>query len=260
MKTQADFQEKLNILTAILFPGPPSADTGPEILPSVPEGADHETLLCFGRALARHREFLKGQYEIFLPEEAEISGDILTIAREQQGVCSYGLDLASGKILYLDPAGVAEPLDLSLEDFLLYLTALQSSGFCPCSGRIEDCSKLLKEKFSDRRITDTSKEGEVSLLIWEQLSECLLTTFNGIRENHLTHSNNLLVIEEHVLCTSQTDTLCTECTSYLSIVWCVSIGTHLKLGVFVAEIHELLEVARKLSSLCRNLSCVNLTG
>ena len=161
MKTQADFQEKLNILTAILFPGPPSADTGPEILPPVPEGADHKTLLCFGRALARHREFLKGQYEIFLPEEAEISGDILTIAREQQGVCSYGLDLASGKILYLDPAGAAEPLDLSLEDFLLYLTALQSSGFCPCSGRIDGCRNLLKAKYSDRRITKTSGEGAV---------------------------------------------------------------------------------------------------
>lgn len=161
MKTQADFQEKLNILTAILFPDPTSADTGPEILPPVPEGADHETLLCFGRALARHREFLKGPYEIFLPEEAEISGDILTIAREQQGVCAYGLDLPSGKVLYLDSAGAAEPLDLSLEDFLLYLTALQSTGFCPCSGRIEGCRKLLKEKFSDRRITDTSEEGAV---------------------------------------------------------------------------------------------------
>jgi hypothetical protein len=161
MKTQTDFHEKLDILTAILIPDASPADPGPGILPPLPEGPDRETLRCFYAALSRHREFLKGLYEICLPEEAEISGDNLIIAREQQGVCSYGLDLASGKILYLDPAGAAEPLDLSLEDFLLYLTALQSSGFCPCSGRIEDCSKLLKEKFSDRRITETSKEGAV---------------------------------------------------------------------------------------------------
>ena len=161
MKTQAEFHEKLNILTAILFPDAPPSDPGPEILPSLPEGPFHETLSCFCRALAGHRDFRKGLYDIRLPEEALVKGDILLIAIEQQGVCSYGLDLPSGKILYLDPSGAAEPLDLSPEDFLLYLTALQSSGFCPCSGRIEDCSKLLKEKYPDRRITNTSGEGAV---------------------------------------------------------------------------------------------------
>ena len=161
MKAHAEFHEKLNILTAVLFPGASPADTDPEILPPVPGGPDHEAILCFCRALARHREFLKGLYDICLPGEAADSGDILMIAREEQGVCSYGLEKSTGKVLYLDPAGTADPLDLSLEDFLLYLTALQSSGFCPCSGRIEGCRQLLKEKYSDRRITDTSGEGAV---------------------------------------------------------------------------------------------------
>ena len=84
---------------------------------------------------------------------------------------------------------------------------------------------------------------EVSLLIWEELGKCLLTTLNRVCQNHLTHSYNLLIIEEHVLSTCQTDTLGTECTSYLSIVWSICIGTDLHLCIFVAEIHQLLEVA-----------------
>lgn len=161
MKTHEEFHEKLNILTGILFPYAPFAEPGPEILPSLPEGPYQETLRCFGRAFAGHRDFLKGLYDIMLPKESSISGDMLLLAREQQGVCSYGLDLASGKVLYLETAGNAEPLDLSLEDFLLYLTALQSTVSCPCSGRIQNCRQLLKEKYTDFRITGASGEGAV---------------------------------------------------------------------------------------------------
>ena len=161
MKAHAEFHEKLNILTSILFPDLLPADTGPESLPPLPEGPNHETLRCFGRALDGHRDFLKGLYDIMLPQEASIKGDLLLLAREQQGVCSYGLDLPSGKVLYLDPAGNAEPLDLSLQDFLLYLTALQSTGSCPCSGRIQNCRQLLEEKYTDFRITEASGEGAV---------------------------------------------------------------------------------------------------
>ena len=62
-----------------------------------------------------------------------------------------------------------------------------------------------------------------------------------------------------MLSTCQTDTLGTECTGYLSIVWSIRIGTDFHLCILVAEIHQLLEVARKLCGLCLNLSCVNLT-
>ncbi len=84
---------------------------------------------------------------------------------------------------------------------------------------------------------------EVYHLIRQQLVESFLTTFYRISKNHLTHGNNLLVIEEHVLCTCQTYTLCTEGTSHLSIMWSVGIGANLHLGVLVAEIHKFLEVA-----------------
>ncbi len=100
---------------------------------------------------------------------------------------------------------------------------------------------------------------EVSLLIWEELGKCFFTTLHRICQNHLAHRNNLLIIKEHVLCTCQSDTLGTECTSYLSIMWSICIGTDFHLGIFIAEIHQFLEVTRKLCSLCLNLTSINLT-
>ena len=84
---------------------------------------------------------------------------------------------------------------------------------------------------------------EVCLLVWEEFSERFLTTFNCLRENHFAHCDNLLIVEEHVFCTCQTDTLSSECTCNLCIVWSVGIGTYLQFGVLVAEVHECLEVA-----------------
>ena len=84
---------------------------------------------------------------------------------------------------------------------------------------------------------------EVGLLIGEELGKCLLATLYCVSQNHLTHSHNLLVVEEHVLGTCQTDTLGTELTSHLGVVRSVGIGAYLHLCIFVAEVHKLLEVA-----------------
>ena len=63
-----------------------------------------------------------------------------------------------------------------------------------------------------------------------------------------------------MLGTCQTDTLGTECASDLGIVRSICIGTNLQLGVLVAEVHELLEVAAEFSSLRGHFTGVNLTG
>jgi hypothetical protein len=122
----------------------------------------------------------------------------------------------------------------------------------------------------ERRIEQTDVHGqtvhslkdalEVSLLIRQQLSKRLLTSGDAVSEDHLTHSDDLLILEEHVLSTSQTDTLSTEVTSELCVAWCVGIGTNLQLGVFVAEVHQLLEVTRELSSLGGHLASIYLTS
>ncbi len=166
MMTHADFREKLNLLTGILFPDPSGTDAETEIqasssAPSETGRPQSETLRLFYAAFADHQDFMKGQYDICLPGEDETAGDLLILAREQQGVCAYGLDRSSGKVLCLDPAGRAEALDLPLEDFLLYLAALQSTGYCPCGGLIRDCAYLLEEKYSDLRITGAAGEGAV---------------------------------------------------------------------------------------------------
>ena len=83
---------------------------------------------------------------------------------------------------------------------------------------------------------------EVFLLDRKQLSQCLLTTFYISRQDHLTHSYNLILIEEHMFCTAKTDTTCTEATSYLSIVWSISVSTNQQLAILSAEIHQSSEV------------------
>ena len=63
-----------------------------------------------------------------------------------------------------------------------------------------------------------------------------------------------------MLGTRQTDTLCAESTCHSSVVRGVGVGTNLKVRIFVAEVHECLEVTAELSSLGRNLTCVHLSG
>ena len=166
MRADADFGEKMKILSGILFPDLPGAEKEPEtemdfFRPAGRQAEAKEVLGIFYAFFTGHRNFLKGQYEILLPGEADLSEGILRIAREQQGVCGYGLDLSSGKVMYLDPAGSAVPLEISLEDLLLALTALQSMGSRSCCGMIADCRDLLKKQYSGRRITETTEEGAV---------------------------------------------------------------------------------------------------
>ena len=100
---------------------------------------------------------------------------------------------------------------------------------------------------------------EVNHLVRQNLLQCSLTAFFRICQNHLTHSANLLCLEEHVLCTAQTNTLGTEAVSYSSITRSISIGTYMQLGIFVAEVHQFSEVATYLSSLGIDTAFINFT-
>ena len=101
---------------------------------------------------------------------------------------------------------------------------------------------------------------EVGFLVRQQFSQCFLTTFAVLSQNHFTHSYDLLVVKEHVLGTCQTDTLGSKGTCHLCIVRSISVRANLQMGIFVAQIHQCLEVTAQLGSLGRNLTGINLTG
>ena len=98
---------------------------------------------------------------------------------------------------------------------------------------------------------------EVLLLIGEELSKCFLASFNSLRKNHLAHSLNLVCLEEHVLCTAQTDTYCTKVTGNFCVVGSVCIGANYETGVLVAKFHKLCKIARHFCGFCLYFAEVN---
>ncbi len=100
-------------------------------------------------------------------------------------------------------------------------------------------NKLVERRIKQADVHGAAVHGlkdtlEVGLLIRQQLGERLLATLNGVGENHLAHGDDLLVLEEHVLRTCETDTLGAESASHLCVVGSVGVGANLKLGVLVA--------------------------
>ena len=67
---------------------------------------------------------------------------------------------------------------------------------------------------------------EVGLLIWQQFCESFLTSFYCRSQNHFAHCNDLLVIEEHMFCTAQTDTCSAKTASHFRIVRSISVSTY----------------------------------
>ncbi len=101
---------------------------------------------------------------------------------------------------------------------------------------------------------------EVLLLVRQQLGKSLLAALYAVGQNHLAHGDDLLVLEEHMLRTCQTDTLGTEVASDLCVVGSVGVRADLHLGVLVAEVHQNLEVTAQLGCLGGHLTSVYLTG
>lgn len=83
------------------------------------------------------------------------------IAKKNQNVCAYGIDLDTHKPVYLDKRNqILQPVNRELGDFLLYLLAIQGTGFFYCIGRIG--VKFLKELEKHLlRLTSADGEGAV---------------------------------------------------------------------------------------------------
>ena len=166
MQAASSFQAKLCALYPCIFPDSPNPDAGLAAgvrLPAESE-APAQALASFYAVFGEHRDFLKCLYDLRLPAELAVEDGFMALAVEQQGACAYGVDLSSGKVFCRDRAArLAEPVDLRMEDFLLYLTAIQCTQYCACSGSVADFRPVLEERYSDRRLTDAAGSGAVYL-------------------------------------------------------------------------------------------------
>ena len=103
------------------------------------------------------------------------------------------------------------------------------------------------------------KSLEISLLIWKDLSKCFFSLFYCIRTDHLTESSDSVFLEEHMLCTAKTNTLCTKLTSFLSICRCISVCTNFKLSILVSPSHYTAELTSDCSINSWNKTIIDVT-
>lgn len=93
-----------------------------------------EFYLMFGKDL----ELLKCMYNIASPKELYVENNVLMIAKEYQNVCGYGINLDVQKPIYFDDSNnIIRIINLDIEDFLIYLLAVQSTQYLNCIGTIE---------------------------------------------------------------------------------------------------------------------------
>lgn len=107
-------------------------------------------------------DILKSMYNIAAPQELYVEDNTIMLAVEYQNVCGYGIDLESERPVYFDISNnIREILEQDIEDFLVYLLAIQGTECLPCVGKISiDSVSNLKKCLS--RLTKT--EGDCSVL------------------------------------------------------------------------------------------------
>lgn len=163
MLERMTFIEKLEIIREIFGGQPKRGVSENEILCIedtlqivIPESL-REFYLMFGDDLV----FLKCMYDIIRPKELCVVDRILIIAKEHQNVCSYGIDIDTQKVIYLDESNqITKIMESDIEDFLIYLLAVQGTEFLPCIGKV---SRKFIDKFEKNlfRVSKVAGEGAV---------------------------------------------------------------------------------------------------
>ena len=105
-----------------------------------------EPLKIFYSIFGRKEVFLKCMYHIIPLEQLNIENEIMTIATENQGVCSYGWNFNSNKMVYL-MNNYTEEIELDIENFILYLLAIQGTGFFSCVAQMDISEADLLDKY-----------------------------------------------------------------------------------------------------------------
>jgi len=122
-------------------------------------------------------DFLKCMYNITLPREFYIENNVLMFAKEYQNVCAYGISIDTQKPIYFDISNdINEPVDQEIEDFLLYMLAIQGTEFSPCVGKISaklatDLEEhLLKmSESSGEKAVFCSKDGVIGVIVGNEI-------------------------------------------------------------------------------------------
>ena len=135
-----------------------------------------------------------------------------------------------------------------------FLLSLQIVGNEFVQRRVEQTNGY---RTTGHRLENTLK---VSLLVRQNLSQCLAASFRIFRQNHLAHSLDFLTFEEHVFRTAKTDTHRSEITCDLCIVRSIGIGTYLQFRIFISQLHQFGKITGQFGCFCFYLSFVNLTG
>lgn len=165
MNAELNYQEKLQILYRFIFDDSgfsTERELNEKLGTQVVSEGWNKALHLFYAQFAKQKSFMKCLYDIKTPEEPVVDRNFMIIAKERQNVCTYGIEIDTGKLFYLDNTnGVAEPFNMQVEDFILYLIALQCSEFCSCSGRIRNCLDTLKTKCNHNRMTNHCDDGAV---------------------------------------------------------------------------------------------------
>lgn len=140
MVEKISFKEKLHIISEIYFETHKQSLFEDELARiennlklKIPERL-REFYLMFGEDL----DLLKCMYDIALPDELYVENNILIIAKENQNVCSYGINTVTKKLVYVDSDNMAiEEINQGIEDFLIYLLAVQGTEYLDCIGTID---------------------------------------------------------------------------------------------------------------------------
>lgn len=160
------YNEKLQMIESVCFGEIESFCSEEEVL-LASEKLDIILPDCFRLFYLRfgkQQEFLKCMYNIATLEELHVSSGILMFAKEYQNVCAYGIDVNTGKVLYIDQSNnIAEELEQDADDFLLFLLAMQTTQFLPCSAQIDTECLQSAEDLEEYLVRITKNLGDCSV-------------------------------------------------------------------------------------------------
>ena len=100
---------------------------------------------------------------------------------------------------------------------------------------------------------------EVFLLERSDAFQCSFSFFYCIRHDHFSEFHDSVSFEEHMLCSCQTDTFCTEVDSNLCIVRCICVCSYFQASLCICPFHECFEVACDLCFYCRDIFAIDVT-